>query len=55
MDDILFSESTFIQRPVKNFVTLVAIKMQGLMNELMESRLLLKMVTDREKSKQSEI
>lgn len=44
MKDIELGDRTLSLSPVKNFVTLVAIKVQNLLNELTESRALLKIV-----------
>lgn len=44
MKDIELGDRTLGLSPVKNFVTLVAIKVQNLLNELTESRALLKIV-----------
>ena len=54
MLDIEPGDRVLGQKQVKNFVTLVAIKVQGLMNELTESRLLLKTLVEERQNLQSE-
>ena len=50
MRDIELGDRTLSQKPVKNFVTLIAIRFQNLINELTESRALLKIVAKKHMS-----